>query len=153
MPVDQLDLVQKYIGSEGKNPKINKLGGNEWQKAKAKVRKSINEIAEDLVKLYAARAALKGYKYSKDTEWQRQFEDEFPYEETPDQLTSLEEIKHDMESDKPMDRLLCGDVGYGKTEVAIRAAFKAVMDGKQVAFLVPTTILAEQHYKNLVKRF
>ena len=153
VPVDQLDLVQKYIGSEGKNPKINKLGGNEWQKAKAKVRKSINEIAEDLVKLYAARAALKGYKYSKDTEWQRQFEDEFPYEETPDQLTSLEEIKHDMESDKPMDRLLCGDVGYGKTEVAIRAAFKAVMDGKQVAFLVPTTILAEQHYKNLVKRF
>ena len=153
VPVDQLDLVQKYIGSEGKTPKINKLGGNEWQKAKAKVRKSINEIAEDLVKLYAARAALKGYKYSKDTEWQRQFEDEFPYEETPDQLTSLEEIKHDMESDKPMDRLLCGDVGYGKTEVAIRAAFKAVMDGKQVAFLVPTTILAEQHYKNLKKRF
>ena len=153
VPVDQLDLVQKYIGSEGKTPKINKLGGNEWQKAKAKVRKSINEIAEDLVKLYAARAALKGYKYSKDTEWQRQFEDEFPYEETPDQLSSLEEIKHDMESDKPMDRLLCGDVGYGKTEVAIRAAFKAVMDGKQVAFLVPTTILAEQHYKNLKKRF
>ena len=103
VPVDQLDLVQKYIGSEGKTPKINKLGGNEWQKAKAKVRKSINEIAEDLVKLYAARAALKGYKYSKDTEWQRQFEDEFPYEETPDQLSSLEEIKHDMESDKPMD--------------------------------------------------
>ena len=153
VPVDQLDLVQKYIGSEGKSPKVNKLGGNEWQKAKSKVRKSINEIAEDLVKLYAARATLKGYKYSKDTEWQRQFEDEFPYEETPDQLASLEEIKHDMESDKPMDRLLCGDVGYGKTEVAVRAAFKAVMDGKQVAFLVPTTILAEQHYKNLTKRF
>ena len=153
VPVDQLDLVQKYVGSEGKTPKINKLGGNEWQKAKAKVRKSINEIADDLVKLYAARAALKGYKYSKDTEWQRQFEDEFPYEETPDQLSSLEEIKRDMESNKPMDRLLCGDVGYGKTEVAIRAAFKAVMDGKQVAFLVPTTILAEQHYKNLTKRF
>lgn len=153
VPVDQLDLVQKYIGSEGKTPKINKLGGAEWQKAKAKVRKSINEIAEDLVKLYAARSTLSGYKYAKDTEWQRQFEDEFPYEETPDQLTSLEEIKHDMESDKPMDRLLCGDVGYGKTEVAIRAAFKAVMDGKQVAFLVPTTILAEQHYKNFIKRF
>ena len=153
VPVDQLDLVQKYIGSEGKTPKINKLGGAEWQKAKAKVRKSINEIAEDLVKLYAARSTLTGYKYAKDTEWQRQFEDEFPYEETPDQLTSLEEIKHDMESDKPMDRLLCGDVGYGKTEVAIRAAFKAVMDGKQVAFLVPTTILAEQHYKNFIKRF
>lgn len=153
VPVDQLDLVQKYIGSEGKTPKVNKLGGAEWQKAKQKVKKSINEIAEDLVKLYATRATLKGYKFSKDTEWQRQFEDEFPFEETPDQLTSLEEIKADMESDKPMDRLLCGDVGYGKTEVAIRAAFKAVMDGKQVAFLVPTTILAEQHYKNLIKRF
>ena len=153
VPVDQLDLVQKYIGSEGKTPKVNKLGSAEWSKAKAKVKKSINEIAQDLVKLYATRATLKGYKYNKDTEWQRQFEDEFPFEETPDQLTSLEEIKKDMESDKPMDRLLCGDVGYGKTEVAVRAAFKAVMDGKQVAFLVPTTILAEQHYKNMIKRF
>ena len=153
VPVDQLDLVQKYIGSEGKNPKVNKLGGNEWQKAKSKVRKSINEIAEGLVKLYATRSMMKGFKYSKDTEWQRQFEDEFPYQETPDQLTSLEDIKKDMESDKAMDRLLCGDVGYGKTEVALRAAFKAVVDGKQVAFLVPTTILAEQHYKNMVKRF
>ena len=149
----KLDLVQKYIGSEGTSPKINKLGGAEWQKAKAKARKSINEIAQDLVKLYAARATLKGHSFGKDTEWQRQFEDEFPYEETPDQLASLEEIKSDMESDKPMDRLLCGDVGYGKTEVAIRAAFKAVMDGKQVAFLVPTTILADQHYNNFIKRF
>ena len=153
VPVDQLDLVQKYIGSEGNSPKINKLGGAEWQKAKAKARKSINEIAQDLVKLYAARATLKGHSFGKDTEWQRQFEDEFPYEETPDQLASLDEIKSDMESDKPMDRLLCGDVGYGKTEVAIRAAFKAVMDGKQVAFLVPTTILADQHYNNFIKRF
>lgn len=153
VPVDQLDLIQKYIGSEGKSPKVSKLGGVEWQKAKAKVRKSINEIAEDLVKLYAARTTVKGHKFSKDTEWQKQFEDEFPFEETPDQLTSLEEIKEDMESDKPMDRLLCGDVGYGKTEVALRAAFKAVMDGKQVALLVPTTILAEQHYKNMKNRF
>ena len=153
VPVDQLDLVQKYIGSEGNSPKINKLGGAEWQKAKAKARKSINEIAQDLVKLYAARATLKGHSFGKDTEWQRQFEDELKYEETPDQLASLEEIKSDMESDKPMDRLLCGDVGYGKTEVAIRAAFKAVMDGKQVAFLVPTTILADQHYNNFIKRF
>lgn len=153
VPVEQLDLVQKYIGSEGKNPKVNKLGGSEWQKAKAKVKKSINEIAQDLVKLYATRTAIKGHKFSKDTQWQRQFEDEFPFQETPDQLTSIEEIKKDMESDKVMDRLLCGDVGYGKTEVAMRAAFKAVMDGKQVAFLVPTTILAEQHYKNMVKRF
>ncbi|NLM35767.1 MAG: transcription-repair coupling factor [Clostridiales bacterium] len=153
VPVDQLDMVQKYIGSEGKVAKINKLGGNEWAKAKAKVKKSINEIAEDLVRLYASRSIVKGYKFSKDTVWQKQFEDEFPYEETPDQITSLQEIKADMESDKPMDRLLCGDVGYGKTEVALRAAFKAVMDGKQVAFLVPTTILAEQHYNNMIKRF
>ena len=153
VPVDQLDLIQKYVGSEGKAPKVNKLGGSEWQKAKAKARKSINEIAEDLVKLYAVRSTVKGYRFSKDTEWQKQFEDEFPYEETQDQLTSLEEIKADMECDKPMDRLLCGDVGYGKTEVAVRAAFKAVMDNKQVAFLVPTTILAEQHYKNMKKRF
>lgn len=153
VPVDQLDLVQKYIGQEGKNPKINKLGGTEWAKAKSKVKKSIEAIAEDLVKLYAARAALKGHSFSKDTVWQKQFEEEFPYEETPDQLVAIEDIKKSMESDKPMDRLLCGDVGYGKTEVAIRAAFKAVMDGKQVAFLVPTTILAEQHYNNFVQRF
>ena len=153
VPVDQLDMIQKYIGSEGKSPKVNKLGGTEWQKAKSKVRSSINKIAEELVKLYAARSTIKGHKFSKDTQWQRQFEDEFPFQETPDQLSSLEEIKKDMESDKTMDRLLCGDVGYGKTEVAVRAAFKAVMDGKQVAFLVPTTILAEQHYKNLLKRF
>lgn len=153
VPVEQLDLVQKYIGTEGKSPKVNKLGGNEWQKAKNKVRTSINEIAEELVKLYSARAAVKGFSFSGDTPWQKQFEEEFPYEETPDQLTAIEEIKKDMEEDKPMDRLLCGDVGYGKTEVAIRAAFKAVMDGKQVAFLVPTTILAEQHYKNFIQRF
>ena len=153
LPVEQLDLVQKYVGSEGKSPKVSKLGGAEWQKAKAKARKSINDIAEELVKLYAARESIKGFKYSKDTTWQKQFEDEFPYNETPDQLTSLEEIKEDMESDKPMDRLLCGDVGYGKTEVAVRAAFKAVMDGKQVAFLVPTTILADQHYNTFKKRF
>ncbi|MDP4144514.1 MAG: transcription-repair coupling factor [Bacillota bacterium] len=153
VPVEQLDLVQKYIGSEGNAPKVSKLGGSEWAKAKNKVKKSINEIAEELVKLYAIRAALKGYSFSKDTVWQKQFEEEFPYEETPDQLVSIEEIKTDMESDKPMDRLLCGDVGYGKTEVAMRAAFKAVMDGKQVAVLVPTTILAEQHYNTFVQRF
>jgi transcription-repair coupling factor (superfamily II helicase) len=153
VPVDQLDLIQKYIGSEGKFPKINKLGSIEWQKAKAKARKSIDEIAQDLVKLYAMRSTVRGHKYPKDTEWQKQFEDEFPFEETPDQLTSIDEIKLDMESDKPMDRLLCGDVGYGKTEVALRASFKAVMDGKQVAILVPTTILAEQHYKNIRNRF
>lgn len=153
VPVEQLDFVQKYIGSEGKAPKVNKLGGSEWIKAKNKVKKSIEDIAEDLVKLYAIRSTLKGHKYSEDTVWQKQFEEEFPFEETPDQLTSIEDIKKDMESNKPMDRLLCGDVGYGKTEVALRAAFKCVMDGKQVAVLVPTTILAEQHYKNMLKRF
>lgn len=153
VPVEQLDLVQKYIGTEGKQPKVNKLGGNEWAKAKSKVRKAINEIAEDLVKLYAIRSTLNGHKFSKDTIWQKQFEDEFSYDETPDQVTAIEEIKGDMESNKVMDRLLCGDVGYGKTEVATRAAFKAVMEGMQVAFLVPTTILAEQHYNNLVQRF
>lgn len=153
VPVEQLDMVQKYIGTEGKSPKINKLGSGEWAKAKRKVKKSIEAIAEDLVKLYAVRSTLKGYKYSKDTVWQKQFEDEFPYEETPDQLSAISDIKGDMESDKAMDRLLCGDVGYGKTEVAIRAAFKAVMDGKQVALLVPTTILAQQHYNNFMQRF
>ncbi|WP_027625384.1 transcription-repair coupling factor [Clostridium lundense] len=153
VPVEQLDMVQKYIGSEGNAPKINKLGSAEWTKAKNKVRKSIEEIAEDLVKLYAVRSTLKGYKFNKDTVWQKQFEEEFPYEETADQITAINDIKNDMESDKAMDRLLCGDVGYGKTEVAVRAAFKAVMDGKQVAFLVPTTILAQQHYNNLVQRF
>ena len=153
VPVEQLDLVQKYVGSEGKAPKVNKLGGNEWNKAKNKVRKSINEIAEELVKLYAVRSTVNGFKFSKDTVWQKQFEEEFPYNETPDQMFAIEEIKKDMETGKVMDRLICGDVGYGKTEVAIRAAFKCVMDGKQVAFLVPTTILAEQHYNNFVKRF
>ncbi|WP_125154113.1 transcription-repair coupling factor [Clostridium rectalis] len=153
VPVEQLDMVQKYIGSEGNAPKVNKLGSSEWTKAKNKVKKSIEEIAEDLVKLYAVRSTLKGYKYSKDTVWQKQFEEEFPFEETPDQITAIEEIKSDMQSNKAMDRLLCGDVGYGKTEVALRAAFKAVMDGKQVAFLVPTTILAQQHYNNLLERF
>lgn len=153
VPVEQLDMVQRYIGSEGKAPKVNKLSSSEWIKAKNKVKKSIEEIAQELVKLYATRATIKGNKFSKDTIWQKQFEEEFPYEETADQLTSIEEIKKDMESDKVMDRLLCGDVGYGKTEVAIRAAFKAVMDGKQVAVLVPTTILAQQHYSNFKKRF
>jgi len=153
VPVEQLDMVQKYIGSEGKNPKINKLGSAEWSKAKGKAKRSIQEIAEDLVKLYAVRSTLKGYKFSMDTVWQKQFEDEFPYEETEDQMAAIEDIKKDMEAEKVMDRLLCGDVGYGKTEVAIRAAFKSVMDSKQVAFLVPTTILAQQHYNNFIQRF
>lgn len=153
VPVDQLDLVQRYIGTEGKAPKITKLSSAEWNKAKKKVKKSIEDIAEQLVKLYAERSLVKGHQYSKDTVWQRQFEDEFPFQETQDQLTAIDDIKGDMQSKKTMDRLLCGDVGYGKTEVALRAAFKAVMDGKQVAVLVPTTILAKQHYSNFIKRF
>ncbi|HOV26715.1 MAG TPA: transcription-repair coupling factor [Pseudobacteroides sp.] len=152
IPTNQLDLIQKYIGSEGKQPKLNKLNGTDWAKTKSRVKESLKEIAGELVKLYAKRQASKGHAFSKDTIWQKQFEDSFPYEETEDQLKCIEEVKRDMEMEKPMDRLLCGDVGYGKTEVAIRAIFKAVMDGKQVAYLVPTTILAQQHYNNFVER-
>ncbi|MCP8618176.1 transcription-repair coupling factor [Salirhabdus salicampi] len=153
VPIDQIDLVQKYVGSEGKEPKIYKLGGSEWKKVKRRVQSSVEDIAEDLIKLYAEREAARGHQYSKDTEMQREFEAAFPYQETEDQIRCIEEIKHDMERPQPMDRLLCGDVGYGKTEVAIRAAFKAVMDEKQVAVLVPTTILAQQHYETFIERF
>ncbi|GAA0609068.1 transcription-repair coupling factor [Virgibacillus siamensis] len=153
VPIDQIDLVQKFVGSEGKEPKLYKLGGSEWIKVKRKVQSSVEDIADDLIKLYAEREARKGYAFSEDTEMQREFEAAFPYQETEDQLRCIEEIKQDMERERPMDRLLCGDVGYGKTEVAIRAAFKAVADGKQVAFLVPTTILAQQHYETIRERF
>jgi transcription-repair coupling factor (superfamily II helicase) len=152
IPANQTDLIQKYIGTEGKQPKINKLGGSDWLRTRTRVKESLKKLAAELIKLYAQRAALKGFEYSKDTVWQRQFEEQFPYEETDDQLRCIEEIKQDMESGKVMDRLLCGDVGYGKTEVALRAIFKAVMDGKQVAYLVPTTVLAQQHYNNFVER-
>lgn len=152
VPTSQLDLIQKYIGSEGKAPRLNKLGGSDWLKLKNKVKESLKEIAGELVKLYAKRQAVKGFAFSKDSVWQNQFEETFPYEETDDQLKCIEDIKADMEMEKPMDRLLCGDVGYGKTEVAIRAIFKAAMDGKQVAYLVPTTILAQQHYRNFADR-
>ena len=153
VPTNQLDSIRKYVGGDEGGLKINKLGTKEWLKTKAKVKKNLREVAKELIELYAKREKAQGYAFPKDTPWQTQFEDSFPYQETDDQLRCIDEVKKDMETDKPMDRLLCGDVGYGKTEVAIRAAFKAVMDGKQVAFLVPTTILAEQHYKNLVKRF
>ncbi|MDR0928952.1 MAG: DEAD/DEAH box helicase, partial [Oscillospiraceae bacterium] len=153
VPTDQMDRVQRYIGAEGAPPKIHKLGGGEWQRQKQKVKSSIREMAFDLVKLYADRKAAGGYAFSPDTAWQRQFEDNFPYEETPDQLQAIAEIKADMEAHTVMDRLLCGDVGYGKTEVALRAAFKAAMDGKQSAILVPTTILAQQHYNTMKQRF
>ncbi|WP_105616715.1 transcription-repair coupling factor [Vallitalea okinawensis] len=152
IPTSQLDLLQKYIGGENRKPKLNKLGGTEWQKTKTKVRKAVQDLAEDLVKLYAQREQKKGHQYTEDTVWQREFEEMFPYDETDDQLESIEDVKRDMESTKIMDRLLCGDVGYGKTEVAIRGAFKAVQDGKQVAYLVPTTILAQQHFNNFVER-
>lgn len=153
VPVDQIELVQKYVASENKDPKLYKLGGSEWKKVKSKVQSSVQDIADDLIKLYAEREAAKGYAFSPDGDMQREFEMAFPYEETDDQLRSVSEIKHDMERERPMDRLLCGDVGYGKTEVAIRAAFKAIADGKQVAILVPTTILAQQHYETIKERF
>ncbi|WP_067729692.1 transcription-repair coupling factor [Oceanobacillus damuensis] len=153
VPIDQIDLVQKFTGSEGKEPKLYKLGGSEWTKVKRKVQSSVEDIADDLIKLYAEREAKKGFSFSEDTEMQREFEASFPYQETEDQLRCIEEIKQDMERERPMDRLLCGDVGYGKTEVAIRAAFKAVADGKQVAILVPTTILAQQHFETVRERF
>lgn len=153
VPVEQIDQVQKYVGSEERIPKVYSLGGSEWSKVKNKVRTSVQDIAQDLIELYAKRQEAKGYAFSKDTPYQKEFEAMFPYEETPDQLRSIEEIKADMERVQPMDRLLCGDVGYGKTEVAIRAAFKATMDGKQVAVLVPTTILAQQHYETFRERF
>lgn len=153
VPVEQIDLVQKYVASEGKEPKVYKLGGNDWKKVKKKVQSSVEDIADDLIKLYAEREATKGYAFSPDGEMQREFESSFPYQETEDQIRSIIEIKKDMERERPMDRLLCGDVGYGKTEVAIRAAFKAIADGKQVAILVPTTILAQQHYETMRERF
>lgn len=153
VPVDQLHLIQRYVSSEEKEPKIYKLGGTEWTKVKSKVRSSVKDIADDLIKLYAARQASSGYAFEKDTPEQREFEDMFPYDETRDQLRAIEEIKQDMEKASPMDRLLCGDVGYGKTEVAVRAAFKAAIEGKQVAILVPTTILAQQHYETFRERF
>lgn len=151
VPTNNLDNVRKYIG-EASNLKLNKLGGKEWQETKAKVKKNLRTVAKELIELYAKRENSKGYAFSKDTPWQTQFEDSFPYTETDDQLRCIAEVKKDMEQEKPMDRLLCGDVGYGKTEVAIRGAFKAVMDGKQVAYLAPTTVLANQQYQEFKER-
>ncbi len=152
IPMDALDQIQKYVGAEGRVPKLSKLGGKEWEKLKDRARESVKKLAADLVKLYAERAAVKGHVFSADTVWQREFEENFPFEETEDQLRSIEEIKRDMESDKVMDRILCGDVGFGKTEVAFRAIFKCLADGKQAAMLSPTTVLAQQHYENLIRR-
>ena len=152
VPTDMLDNIRKYIGGGEGEPKLNRLGSKEWENTKARVKSNLREVARDLIELYAKRQKAKGFMFSKDTPWQKEFEDSFPYQETEDQLRCISEVKKDMETDRPMDRLLCGDVGYGKTEVAIRAAFKAVMDQKQVAYLVPTTILANQQYEEFKSR-
>ena len=148
----ELKSLQKYASQDAAKPKLNKLGTQEWTSTRNKVKGAVEEVAQDLVELYAKRQAMKGHRFSPDTVWQREFEEMFPYEETQDQLNAIEDTKHDMESDKIMDRLICGDVGYGKTEIAIRAAFKAVQDGLQVAVLVPTTILAQQHFNTFTER-
>lgn len=152
IPIENISLLRKYIGSEGTKPKIHKLGGAEWAKTKQRVRKKVKDIADKLIKLYAEREATKGFEYSPESDLQIEFEADFPYQETPDQLLAIEDVKKDMESSMPMDRLLCGDVGYGKTEVALRAAFKAVLDNKQVAYLAPTTVLSRQHYYTFKER-
>ena len=152
IPVAQMDLIQKYAGADAKKPRINKLGTVQWGKTKNQVKKAVQTVAADLVELYASRQRSEGFVYGPDTVWQQEFEEMFPFEETEDQIQAIEDTKRDMESTKIMDRLICGDVGYGKTEIAIRAAFKAVQDGKQVVYLVPTTILAQQHYNTFVQR-
>ncbi|WP_327068540.1 transcription-repair coupling factor [Kitasatospora sp. NBC_01302] len=151
VPTDQLDQVTKYVGGEA--PTLHRLGGADWAKTKQRAKKAVKEIAADLIKLYSARMAAPGYTFGPDTPWQRELEDAFPYAETPDQLTTIAEVKSDMEKSVPMDRLICGDVGYGKTEIAVRAAFKAVQDGKQVAVLVPTTLLVQQHFSTFAERY
>src|SRR5262249_24434155 len=153
LPVERFDLVQKYSGVEGVAPALDRLGGSGWTRRKASVKKAMRDMTDELLKLYARRSLAPGFKFSKDSPWQKEFEDAFEYVETPDQAAAIADVKRDMQSDKPMDRLLCGDVGYGKTEVAMLAAFKAVMDGKQVAVLVPTTILADQHFRTFSRRF
>jgi len=153
IPIEQVDLLQKYIGQEGSAPRLDVLGGRTWESKKQRVRKSVEDLAEHLIELYAKRQRAQGSAFPEDTDWQLEFEAAFPYEETEDQLACIDDVKQDMEKPEPMDRLICGDVGFGKTEVAIRAAFKAVTAGKQVAFLAPTTILAEQHYENILERF
>lgn len=152
VPADQVGLIHKYIGEEEHVPKLSKLGGGDWARVKRRAQEAVQELAKELLSLYAVRETIPGYTFSPDTDWQREFEEAFPYQETPDQLQAIVEVKKDMTNPKPMDRLVCGDVGYGKTEVALRAAFKAVIDGKQVAVLVPTTVLAQQHYLTFSNR-
>jgi len=153
IPIEQVNLVQKYIGGEGQRPKLDSIGGKSWERKKAKVSKAVEDLADRLITLYAKRREAVGFAFPKDNDWQLSFEAAFPYQETEDQILAIEEVKQDMETPKPMDRLICGDVGYGKTEIAMRAAFKSVIGGRQVAFLAPTTILVEQHYENFLERF
>ena len=151
VPTDQLDQVTAYVGGDA--PALSKMGGSDWAATKSKARKAVKEIAGELIRLYSARMASKGHAFGPDTPWQAELEEAFPYVETPDQLVAINEVKADMEKEVPMDRLISGDVGYGKTEIAVRAAFKAVQDGKQVAVLVPTTLLAQQHFETFNERF
>ena len=151
VPTDQLDLVTRYVG--GESPSLHRLGGADWAKTKGRARKAVRQIAAELVRLYSARQSAPGHAFGPDTPWQRELEDAFPYVETVDQMACIDEVKRDMEQPVPMDRLVCGDVGYGKTEIAVRAAFKAVQDGKQVAVLVPTTLLVQQHTNTFTERF
>ena len=153
VPLTRLDLVQKYRSSEGVKPVLNRLGTQQWQKTKARVKKAMKDMAEELLKLYAGRKTAQGHAFAADSEWQREFEDSFEFNETDDQMSAITDVKHDMEASTPMDRLLCGDVGYGKTEVGMRAAFKSVSDNRQVAVLAPTTVLAFQHYNTFRQRF
>lgn len=153
LPIDQVGLIQKYSGGDGPSPRLHSLGGGEWQRLKSRINRSVEELARELLSLYAARKAVQGYSFGPDQPWQQDFEANFPYEETPDQQNAIAAVKADLEKSHPMDRLICGDVGYGKTEVAMRAAFKVVMEGKQVAILVPTTVLAQQHYRTFSERF
>ena len=153
VPVERLDLVQRYSSAEGHEPQLDRLGGLGWLKTKAKAKRAMRDMADELLRLSAERKLVGGHAFSGDSPWQREFEEGFEYTPTPDQETAIEDVKRNMEESVPMDRLLCGDVGYGKTEVAMRAAFKAVMDGKQVAVLAPTTVLAYQHYETFRARF
>jgi len=152
VPVHQADRLTRYVGADNHLPTLSRLGSNEWRTVKANVKEAVREVAEELLELYAKRLIIQGHQFSQDSPWQQELEASFPYIETDDQMRVLAEVKRDMESARPMDRLICGDVGYGKTEVALRAAFKSIMDGKQVAILVPTTVLAQQHYHTFTQR-
>ena len=152
VPTDQIDRVSRYVGAGDRTPVLSRLGTQEWNRTRQRAKEAAEVLARELLELYASREVVPGFAFSRDTLWQQELESAFPYVETPDQLEAIQEVKEDMEKPRPMDRLVCGDVGYGKTEIAIRAAFKAVMDGRQVAVLVPTTVLAQQHFATFSER-